>query len=106
MVRRFGLILGTVALALALDARGQDQGRFERRLEQVRREKTPPVVEGQTDVSVPLGKRALVDYGGYFVFNYFELEDNVRNTHVLREYDLIGFGHVNIDGVHDFFVRA
>jgi hypothetical protein len=75
--------------------------RFSRQLEQLQREQTL-----QIDPAVPVDQRTLIDYGGYLSLNYLLIEDLNRNTHVLRETDLVGYGRLNIDGVHDFLVRG
>jgi hypothetical protein len=95
----FALILTFV---VAHPARAQiSVERFSRQLEQIQRDTTL-----KADTSVPVGQRTLVDYGGYLSLNYFLVEDFNRNTHVLRQYDLVGYGRVNIDGVHEFFGRG
>jgi hypothetical protein len=75
--------------------------RFSRQLEQIQRETTL-----QADTSVPVGQRTLIDYGGYLSLNYLTLEDLNQNTHVLRQYGLVGYGRISIDGVHEFFGRG
>jgi hypothetical protein len=74
--------------------------RFDRFLEQFEQENRLRV-----DPNVPENQRAYMDFGGFTTFNYFMVQDGVQYTN-LRQYDLNGYGRLNIDGVHDFFVRA
>jgi hypothetical protein len=84
------------------DARAQaDVARFERQLEQVRRETLL-----QVDQGLSLDQRAFFDYGGYVTLGYLSAEDNNDDTHTLRQYDLLGYARLNLDGVHEFFLRA
>ncbi len=94
--------LALLLLILTLDAAGQTSiERFNRQLEQIQRETTL-----QADTSVPFDQRTLFDYGGYLTLSYLTVEDLNRETHVLRELDLVGYGRVNVDGVHEFFARG
>src|SRR5207249_9556075 len=68
---------------------------FNRQLEQIQRETTL-----QADTSVPIDQRTLLDYGGYLGLSYLTTEDVNRNTHVLREYDLIGYTRLNRSEEH------
>ncbi len=88
-------------LAAAGVARGQESlERFNRELEAIRRD-----TRLNTGENVPAAQRALIDYGGYLSLNYFSIDDRERNNHGLRSMDLIGYGRVNLDGVHEFFAR-
>jgi hypothetical protein len=75
--------------------------RFERQLEQIQRQ-TRVVARPE----IPAGQRALVDYGGFLAFNFLAADDEQQNTHILREYDLVGYFRLNIDNVHEIFVRG
>ncbi len=55
---------------------------------------------------VPLSQRALIDYGGYVTFNYLSLDDPQSDNHVLRQYDLVGYARIQLDGANDFFLRG
>ncbi len=89
------------AMAVAGTARGQESlERFNRELEAIRRD-----TRLNTGENVPAGQRALIDYGGYLSLNYFSIDDRDGGNHGLRNMDLIGYGHVNLDGVHEFFAR-
>src|SRR5829696_5661308 len=91
-----------IVLSCAVPALAQSSvERFSRQLEQIQRETTL-----LADPSIPLDQRTLVDFGGYFTANYLSLEDFNRETHVLRQYDLVGYARVNIDGAHEFFARG
>ena len=52
---------------------------------------------------IPADQRALLDYGGYFTFNFFSIDDIQQKTHILRQYDLVAYARLNIDNVHEFF---
>jgi hypothetical protein len=93
-------LLAVACISIATSAQTSLE-RFNRQLEQIQRETTL-----QADPAVPVEQRTLLDYGGYLTLNYLSVEDFNRDTHVLREYDLIGYARVNIDGVHDFFIRG
>jgi hypothetical protein len=78
-----------------------DLERFSRQLEQIQRE---TLLEANPDLSVD--ERVFFDYGGYFQFGYLSVDDNVNQTHVLRQYELIGYTRIVFDGAHEFFFRA
>jgi hypothetical protein len=105
MRKRYRFIPIAAALLLGLPggaARGQiSLERFERQLEQIRRD-----TRLQADQNVPADQRAFVDYGGYFTASYLSLDDPQLHNRALRQYDFTAYGHVNLDGAHDFFVRG
>jgi hypothetical protein len=118
MVKRHLLLLWAACLvfAMAQTARGQaapgnpfglggggaeSVERFQRQLDQIELQTTV-----KTDTSIPVADRALFDYGGFLSVNYFSFDDPQHDNHGLREYDLVGYARVNIDGVHEFFGRA
>jgi Alginate export len=75
--------------------------RFERQLEQIRRETTL-----QVDRSVPVDQRLLLDYGGFLQFGYLSLDDSRNDNHVLRQYELTGYVRANLDGAQEVFLRG
>jgi hypothetical protein len=85
--------------ARAQDARGLE--RFERQLEQIQRENRV-----LADDAVPVDQRMLVDYGGYVTGSFAAIDDPDQETHVFRQYDLVGYGRVNVDGAHELFARV
>jgi hypothetical protein len=90
-----------VALATPLfgqQAPPRDAERFERRLEQYQRDTRLTI-----DNNIPVAQRTAFDYGAYFAPSYFSLDDSVGDNHVLRQYDLIAYGRLNIDRIHEFF---
>jgi hypothetical protein len=88
--------------AAAQSAFGQAEvQRFERQLEQIQRDYRLKI-----NPDVPAGQRALLDYGGYLSLNYLAIDDIQQDTHQLRQYDLVGYARLNIDNVHEFFLRA
>ncbi|MGD0464806.1 MAG: hypothetical protein ABSB74_20160 [Tepidisphaeraceae bacterium] len=52
---------------------------------------------------IPPGQRALIDYGGYFSPQYYSIDDSNHDNHGLREYDLVGYLHINFDGANEVF---
>lgn len=94
--------LGVLAAALiASTATAQvDLQRFERRLEQIRRE-TETV-----DQNIPAEQRTYYDAGAYFQFNFLVIDDTDQKTHVLRQTNGVVYANVNLDNVHQFFVRV
>ena len=96
--------LGLIATVLwaAAAAQGQiDVGRFERQMEQLRRETLMRV-----DSLIPPEQRTFVDFGGHVSLNFFAIDDIDQFTRILRQTAANVYGRVNIDGAHDFFVRA
>jgi hypothetical protein len=75
--------------------------RFERRLEQMERD-----TRERVNAQIPAGQRTYFDYGGYATANLFSIEDPENKTHVLTQYDLVGWAQLNLDNVHEFFVRG
>lgn len=99
-------LLASLLIALSgARAFGQDAAssieRFERSAEQVRRETASQVAR-----EMPLGERAILDYGGYLTLSYLSFDDSVKNNHAFRGYDLVGYGRLNLDNAHDFYVRG
>ena len=90
---------GAAPFAHAQDARGLE--RFERQLEQIQRENRV-----LADDSVPVDQRMLIDYGGYVTGSFAAIDDPDQETHVFRQYDLVGYGRVNVDGAHELFARV
>jgi hypothetical protein len=92
------LAAGLVALA-GPSARGQAElERFERQLEQIQRD-----TRLRVDQRIPAEQRTLFDYGGYLSLQYLSLDDQNGNNHGLRQYDLVGYANLNLDGVHQFY---
>ncbi|HMB94838.1 MAG TPA: hypothetical protein VKK61_02235, partial [Tepidisphaeraceae bacterium] len=54
---------------------------------------------------VPLEQRAVVDWGGYFTFNYLSLDDQSGGNHGLRQYDFVAYLRVLLDNANEFFAR-
>src|SRR5436190_10509966 len=100
------LAITVVGLSLASAARAQpapgalQAGRFERNLEQIREQTLIRANE-----AIPVDQRLTLEYGGYISFGYLSLQDNVANTHGLRQSELVGYARANFDGAHEFFLR-
>src|SRR4051794_23607430 len=95
------------AAAVSAPALGQARNdvasleRFERQLERQQRESRVLV-----DPSVQPADRVQIDYGGLLTPAVYSIQDPQGHTHVLRQYELVGYGRVNIDGAHELFLRA
>lgn len=97
--------LGVLGLGGTVWAQAQpgspDLERFQRQLEQIQRD-----TRLRVDTSLPPDQRALLDFGGYLSFNFYALDDVRGRTHILRQTDLLGYGRLSLDGVHEFFLRG
>ena len=91
-----------VSLAVVSAASAQESlQNFERQLEQIRRDTRMLI---QPDV--PVDQRALIDYGAYLSQYFLAIDDLTGEAHILRQTDFNAYGRVNIDDVHQFFVRG
>lgn len=97
----FGQAGGPDAPGAAAALAQTDVARFERRAEQFRRE-----TEAQAVREVPAGQRALIDYGGYLTLSYLSFDDQANDNHAFRGADVVGYGRVNFDDAHEFYLRA
>lgn len=99
------LVTGAVILCWTLCSQiafGQaDVERFERQLEQIRRDTRMRINE-----SIPPGQRSMFDYGAFTTFNFMTLDDPSLLNHTLRQTDLTAFARLNVDGVHEVFLRG
>src|ERR1051326_7522428 len=81
-------------------ARGQTElQRFDRELEQSRRQITTP------PSNAPPENRALIDYGAYASFNYLSLDDPNLKRHGLRQYDLYPYARLMLEG-QELYLRG
>ena len=94
------VILVLVALPAIAFAQPAEQ-RFERQLEQIRRDTEARALSG-----VPAEQRTLFDYGGFVSFNYFSIDDPALDNHVLRQYDITGYARFNLDNAHELYLRG
>jgi hypothetical protein len=102
MSKRILSIAAVVVLLTGGLAPGQSNlERFDRQLEQIRRDTD---ARGLSDV--PAAQRALVDYGGFLSFNYFSIDDAVLDNHILRQYELVGYVRVNLDAAQELYLRG
>jgi hypothetical protein len=96
------LLLAGAGAAHAQQAQPPAQlDRFERQLEQIQRDSAVRV-----DESIPAAERAQIDYGAYLTLSYLSLDDPAGKNHVLRRYELVGYGRVNFDGAHELYARG
>jgi hypothetical protein len=96
--------LATAALTAICtpDARAQTElERFQRQLEQIQRD-----TRVRVDSRIPAEQRTLFDYGGYLSLQYLSLDDQNGDNHGLRQYDLVGYANLNLDGVHQFYTSV
>jgi hypothetical protein len=94
------LLSASAGTTHAQDARNRLE-KFERQLELIRRESYQ-----QPSPGVSAGRRALIDYGLSVRFIFAAIDDRSQDTHLLRQTDAVGFARVDLDGVHQFFLRA
>lgn len=102
MIRgRAFVLLGSLLCLVPPLAAQEELGRFEKQMEQIRRDQFLRI-----DQSIPAERRALVDYGAFVTVSYLSLDDQLNDNHVLRQYELVGYARVNIDNVHEIFLRG
>lgn len=92
------------ALAQVADAGGADAIRREAQLRELQELQLDTRL--RADTAIPTGQRLLFDYGSFVTFNYLSLEDPDGETRILRETDFIPYARLNIDGVHELFLRG
>ena len=99
----FAVVVAVVFVSVASVAAQQPLSleRFDRQLEQIRRE-----TEARALSDVPPAQRALIDYGGFLSFNYFSIDDSLLDNHVLRQYEVIGYLRVNLDAAQEIYLRG
>jgi hypothetical protein len=99
---KYSLLTGTTLLAIAIPAAAQSSAdRFERQLQQIQQQ-----TRQRINPDVPAGQRAMVDYGAFLSTNFLAIDDEQQDTHLLFEPDLYGYFRLNLDGAHEFFLRA
>lgn len=97
-MHRTSFLIACFACSVAL-AQSEVQ-RFNRQLEQIRREETSAAD------NVPIEQRAMFDYGAIVGFNYFSLDDPTGKSHGLREFDFFPYARLNLDGASEFYLRG
>jgi hypothetical protein len=86
----------------SLPAFGQvDLERFERQLEQIRRDTRTMV-----NPDIPPEQRTYFDYGMFITSQYLSFDDSDLENHVLWQYDITAYTRFNIDGAHEFLARG
>src|SRR5262245_12997326 len=78
-----------------------DVQRFERQLEQIRRETVD-----QANQSIPAEQRALLDFGMYISQQYMSIDDSNANNTTLWQTDIYPWVRANFDGAHEIFLRG
>lgn len=94
-------LTGAISIAHGQGLDTANLQRYQRQLEQIQRETAL-----LANPAVPAGQRLLFDYGGYLTASYLTVDDLNRNNHGLRQYDLVGYARMNLDEVHELFVRG
>lgn len=91
-----------LAFAVAVAAAAQPSGSLDRRLDDFRKQTRVKV-----DRAAPVDERVYVDGGAFAAINHLSLDDSGLENHVLRQYDLTGYGRLSLDGgVADLFIRG
>jgi hypothetical protein len=54
---------------------------------------------------VPIGQRALIDYGAYITAQYFSIDDRNANNHTLWQPEFVAYGRANLDAANEVFAR-
>lgn len=106
MNRRLYRCILSAAMVLLLASAGSavaqsEIDRFGSVLEQIERESRLMI-----DPDVPIDQRTLIDFGAYTSFFLGAIDDALGETHILRLTDLNAYLRVNVDNVHQGFVRA
>lgn len=55
---------------------------------------------------IPPGQRVLIDYGVFLQFSYLSLDDAIDKNHILRQYDVVPYVRLNLDGAQELFLRG
>ncbi len=79
---------------------------FQRDLDQYRRD-----TREAPSKDIPIGQRALVDYGAYLTLSYLTFDTQGATPsdidhHILHQYEAIGYGRVNIDNVQELYIQG
>jgi len=97
-VLRMGLVGAAVFVLWAATASAQEAGGVSIYEEQLRL---------RLDRQMPEAREVGVDFGGWFNFALFKYDDPTGpRWRTLRQYELRPWAHVNIRGVHQFYVRG
>ncbi len=75
--------------------------RYQRQLDEIQRQTAL-----LANPAVPAGQRLLFDYGGYVTASYLSVDDLNHDNHGLRQYDLVGYGRLNLDDVQELYFRG
>ncbi len=94
-------LLLTSLLATNVATAQTDLERFQRSLEQIRRD-----IDSAADSSIPASQRALIDFGGWATASYFSIDDTTGGSHGLRQYDLNLYTSINLDNAHRVYLRG
>jgi len=97
------ILLACLLGSVVARAEGPDDrlAKFERQLEMIRRDS-----QLVPNPDIPADQRMFIDFGGSLGFTFAAIDDADQNTHILRQTDLLGYARVDIDGIHQFFLRA
>jgi hypothetical protein len=75
--------------------------RFERQLEQIRRD-----TRALVNPNIPPEQRTYFDYGMFLTSQYLNFDDADLHNHQLFQQDIIAYARLNFDGANEFFFRG
>lgn len=89
-------------MAICRFAMAQDSSqRLDRTIDLLQRQ-----TQVQVDTDLPPSQRALFDYGAYATYGYLSFDDPAHNNHGANDFELVGYGLLNLDGANEFYVRG
>jgi len=103
-------LLGLVLVVMLLVGQGYVYGQGGAQVQRQRILDEPFRLE--MDEAVPVDKRVVFDWGGWFRSSYWSLDENVHRCcecdgyHALREQELRLWGWLNIDQIHQLYARV
>src|SRR5690349_10412777 len=101
MSTRLLVLLATIYLAATLCRAQSSLERFDRQLEQIRRD-----TDARALGEIPPEKRATFEYGGFLSFDYFSIDDANLDNHILRQYQVVGYLRLNLDAAQELYLRG
>ena len=106
------LLLSLITLLAPVAASGQFDPTAQQQRELQRQEKFNQLQQLELDNrirandQVPIGQRALLDYGVYITAQYLSLDDRAHDNHGLTQYDIVPYARLNIDAANELFIRG
>lgn len=110
MRERRNFLVGLAAVALAA---GAVRAQAPDRAQQLQREQRLSDLDQfgldsriKANEMIPVGQRAYVDYGALLSVSYLTTKEGDGENRGERIYELTAYAHLNIDGVHEAFIRG